>query len=333
MSIQSKKRQDSRVHSFGSLWRSGHKPEPHRLCSSVQIRPTPRFPILHSTSTTMAPQDIPKFKLNNGLEIPAVGTGSWNGTTQEEWDKAQPWVHSALQAGFRHIDTALSYGTEPAVSRAIKQAGLSREEVWITTKLPGHHPGREEESINTSLKNLDTDYVDLWLMHWPQTFDGTDEQDTQKDKRGIIKTKDRPFTETWAAMEDIYLNSKRVRAIGISNFSVKNLEILLKNAKVVPAVNQVELHPYLIQEDLLRYCKEKGIVLTAYTPTGYATVRSDSLIVELASKYKVTPTQIILAWHLARGVVVVPASRNTEHQKENVDVSEYHYIQLSSRVG
>ncbi|KAI0092051.1 NADP-dependent oxidoreductase domain-containing protein [Irpex rosettiformis] len=263
---------------------------------------------------------IPKFKLNNGVEIPAIGTGSWSGLTQEEHDKAQVWLHTALQAGFRHIDTALGYGTEPAASRAIKQAGIPREEIWITTKLPWHHPEREEESINTSLKNLDTDYVDLWLLHWPQTIDGTDESGISRDERGIVKTRDYPFTKTWAAMENIYLNSKKAKAIGVSNFSVKNLEILLKEARIVPAVNQVELHPYLAQEDLLQYCKEKGIVVTAYTPTGYATVRSDPFIGELAAKYKVTPAQVILAWHIARGVVVVPASHNPEHQKENINL-------------
>ncbi|KAI0682900.1 reductase AKOR2 [Cytidiella melzeri] len=263
---------------------------------------------------------IPKFKLNNGAEIPAVGTGSWSGNTPEEWDKAQPWLHTALQAGFRHIDTALGYGTEPAVSRAIKQAGLSREEVWITTKLPWQHPGREEESINTSLKNLDTDYVDLWLLHWPQAVIASDDNKVEKDERGVTKTREHPFTETWAAMEKIYQTSNKAKAIGVSNFSIKNLEILLKTAKVVPAVNQVEMHPYLIQEDLLQYCKEKAIVMTAYTPTGYATVRADPLLGELAAKYNVTPAQVTLAWHLARGVVVVPASHNVEHQKENVNL-------------
>ncbi|KAI0347096.1 Aldo/keto reductase [Trametopsis cervina] len=258
---------------------------------------------------------VPKFKLNNGTEIPAVGTGSWNGTTKEENDKAQPWVFTALQAGFRHIDTALGYGTEPAVSRAIKQAGLAREEVWITTKLPWEHHGKEAESIDISLKNLDTDYVDLWLMHWPQSVITNGMSPIII---CVVKTNDHPFTKTWAAMEDIHLNTKKTKAIGVSNFSVKNLEVLLKEAKIVPAVNQVELHPYLIQEDLLQYCKEKGITLTAYTPTGYATVREDPFIGKLATKYGVKPAQIILAWHLARGVVVVPASHNPEHQKQNI---------------
>lgn len=262
---------------------------------------------------------IPKFKLNTGAEIPAVGSGGWNGVTKEEQEKAQTWLLTAIQAGFRHIDTAVGYGTEPAVGRAIKESGVPREDIWITTKLPWDHHGREEESVNTSLKDLNTDYIDLWLMHWPQALE-VDEAGSPFKVDGVYKTREHDFRETWAAMEKIYLDGGRVKAIGVSNFSIKNLEILLKTAKVVPAVNQVEMHPYLSQPELLTYCKEKGIVITAYTPTGYATVRQDATIGEIAAKYGVTPTQIILAWHLARGVVVVPAARNPEHQKENLNL-------------
>ncbi|KAI0347095.1 Aldo/keto reductase [Trametopsis cervina] len=260
-----------------------------------------------------------KVKLNTGAEIPDVGTGTWAGIEPEEWDRVQQWLVPALEFGYRHVDTALIYGTEPATSRAIKEAGLARDEVFITTKLPWHRHGREEESITQSLNNLDTDYVDLWLMHWPQAIVTLDDKlQTVNDERGVPKTFDHPFTKTWAAMEEIYRKSKRVRAIGVSNFSIKNLEILLKTAQVIPAVNQVELHPYLAQEDLLQYCREKGILLMAYTPTGYPDVPQDPTIKKLAEKYNVTPTQVILGWHIARGVLIIPGSKDPEHQKENI---------------
>jgi len=127
------------------------------------------------------------------------------------------------------------------------------------------------------------------------------------------------FNETWAEMEKV-LESGKVRAIGVSNFSIKTLEELLKTAKVIPAVNQVELHPYLAQNDLLAYCKEKGILVTAYAPTGYASVREDTTIVSLAAKYGVSPTQIVLSWHVARGTIVIPKSANIERQKENLQL-------------
>ncbi|PSS35483.1 hypothetical protein PHLCEN_2v1638 [Hermanssonia centrifuga] len=136
---------------------------------------------------------------------------------------------------------------------------------------------------------------------------------------GVLKITDYPFTKTWAALEKLH-ESGKAKAIGVSNFSVKTLEELLRTAKIVPADNQVELHPYLIQEDLVNYCKERGITVTAYAPTGYKVVRENPLIIELAEKYKVTSTQVILAWHLARGVAVVPGSKNPEHQKENINL-------------
>ncbi|KZT13088.1 Aldo/keto reductase [Laetiporus sulphureus 93-53] len=263
---------------------------------------------------------VPKLKLNTGALIPAIGLGGWSGTTKEQHAQATPWMLTALQSGYRHIDTAWGYGTEKCVGEAIRKSGVPREEIWITTKLPWNHPGLRtvEESLDDSLKNLGTSYVDLYLLHWPQVVDWPDEG---PDYSGPDKIReDAPtFNETWAAMEEMYHKGK-AKNIGVSNFSVKTLEELLKTAKVVPAVNQVEMHPYLAQPDLKAYCDAKGILLTAYTPTGYGTVRSDPTIVELAQKYKVSPAQIILAWHVARGVVAVPKSSNVERQKENINL-------------
>ncbi|KAI0939330.1 hypothetical protein AcV5_000783 [Taiwanofungus camphoratus] len=262
---------------------------------------------------------VPKFKLNTGALIPAVGLGAWSGTTKEERAVSVNWITTALKSGYRHIDTAWGYGTEKYVGEAIKTSGVPREEIWITTKLPWHHPGIRSvgDSLKESLSNLGTEYVDLYLLHWPQVLDWPDED---AEYNGPMKIRDSPtFNETWADIEKVYASGK-AKNIGVSNFSVQNLEKLLKTAKIVPAVNQVELHPYLAQEELKTYCDSKGIVLTAYTPTGYSNVLTDPVVVELASKYKVSPAQVVLAWHLARGVVVVPKSSNAQRQKDNINL-------------
>lgn len=263
---------------------------------------------------------IPYFKLNTDAMMPAVGIGGWGGRTKEERAGATAWLLTALNSGYNLIDTAWSYGTEQYVCEAIKQSGVSREEIWITTKLPWHHPGvvTPERSLQDSLQKLGTTHVDLYLLHWPQVIDWPADADPEYE--GEIKTRDSPtFNETWAEIEKLY-ESGKAKAIGVSNFSIKNLEKLLTTARVIPAVNQVEMHPYLAQPELKAYCDSKGIVLTAYTPTGYNTVRSDPMIVELAKKYKVTPGQIVLGWHVARGVAVVPKSSNPQRQKDNINL-------------
>ncbi|OCH92194.1 Aldo/keto reductase [Obba rivulosa] len=258
---------------------------------------------------------IPKFKLNTGASIPAIGLGGWGGMEDEERAASVQWMVPALKTGYRHIDTAWHYGTEKAVSQAVKESGIPREEIWITTKLPLHHHSRVQESFQESLDNLGMDYVDLYLLHWPQpiAYDPSDPWG-----KATPKAVDKPtFNDIWAEIEKIY-ESGKAKAIGVSNFSIKNLEKLLTTAKVVPAVNQVELHPYLAQPELKAYCDAKGILLTAYAPTGYKNVLTNPLIVELAEKYKVSSAQIVLAWHLARGVVAVPKSSNPQRQKDNI---------------
>jgi len=190
----------------------------------------------------------------------------------------------------------------------------------INTCRSWNHGDNVEGSIAKSLENAGLDYFDLYLIHWPQFIPYKDGKSLPRNEKGVIKTVDSPtINEIWAQMEKV-LASGKVKAIGVSNFSIKTLEQLFTTAKTVPAVNQVELHPYLAQPKLLEYCKSKGITVTAYTPTGYATVRQDPLIVELAEKYKVSPAQIILAWHLAYGTTAVPKSSNVDRQKENINL-------------
>nr|AAS46750.1 reductase AKOR1 [Pleurotus djamor] len=228
------------------------------------------------------------------------------------------------QSGYKHIDTAYNYHTEKYVGNAVRESGIPREELFITTKLPWHHYARVAESFQESLDALGLGYIDLYLIHWPQPILYDPNDPLPKNPDGTPKTTNYPFTKIWADMERL-LDTGKVRAIGVSNFSIKNLEILLESAKVVPAVNQVELHPYLAQPELVDYCKQKGIAITAYTPTGYQTVRDDPVIVELASKYRVSPAQVILAWHMSRGVIVTPKSANAERQRENINVSFLHF--------
>ncbi|KAI0723128.1 Aldo/keto reductase [Earliella scabrosa] len=265
--------------------------------------------------------NVPKFKLNTGALMPAVGLGGWGGNTEEERKNAWQFMVPALKSGYRLIDTAWNYGTEKAVGEAIKRSGIPREEIWITSKLHHQHHGPYvEEYFDKTMKDLDTDYIDLYLMHWPQAAKFVLGDREPLDEHGSLICYDTPiFNETWARMEKLY-ESGRAKAIGVSNFSVKNLEKLLETSKVVPAVNQVEMHPYLAQPELKEYCDSKGIVLTAYAPTGYKTVLSDPTIVELAKKYKVSPVQIVIGWHVARGVSAVPKSSSEQHQKDNLNL-------------
>nr|AAS46751.1 reductase AKOR2 [Pleurotus djamor] len=262
----------------------------------------------------------PPIVLNTGARMPALALGGWAGLTEEERTQAKEWFLTALKSGYRHIDTAQIYYTEKSVGNAIRESGIPREELFITTKLPWNHHSRVAESFQKSLENLGTEYIDLYLVHFPQRVFYDETTDFPRNPDGSIKVVNSPtLNDVWADVETL-LDTGKVKAIGVSNYSIKTLEELLKTAKVVPAVNQVELHPFLAQSKLLAYCKEKGIAVTAYTPTGYQTVLTDPTIVELAGKYGVSPAQIVLAWHLSRGVAAAPKSANESRQKENLNL-------------
>ncbi|MCJ1436339.1 hypothetical protein MMC27_005717 [Xylographa pallens] len=207
-----------------------------------------------TTSTT-------KLKLNTGAEIPAIGFGTW-----QDKDAQEDAVSEALKAGYRHIDTARIYGTEPAVGAAIKKSGIPRDQIFITTKLwnNSHDPADVEAAIDASLKDLGTDYLDLYLMHWPSPFARGDALFPRGDN-GKPKKGESDYVETYKAMEKAFKNGK-ARAIGISNFSRSELERLLKETSVVPAAHQMELHPYLQQKSWVEFHKSKGIHITQYSP-------------------------------------------------------------------
>ena len=258
---------------------------------------------------------------NDGRVLPLLGLGTWQAPEPE----VENAVYEAIRVGYRHIDCAFIYGNEKAVGRGIKKAigeGLtSREELWITSKLWNcfHRPNVVADALEKSLNDLELDYLDLYLIHWPIAF----REGVKMPSSGaeIYSQEDAPVEETWSAMEK--LPKEKVRSIGVSNFSTDMLKRLTKHT--APAVNQVECHPYLNQADLLAYCNDQKIALTAYSPLGSAAGKDgkeaallqDELVVNLANKYKGSTAQILIAYQLCRGVSVIPKSTNPKRIAEN----------------
>lgn len=238
-------------------------------------------------------------ELNNGVRMPWLGLGVWK---VEDGDEVIRAVSAALAHGYRSIDTAAVYGNEVGVGQAIRESGIKREELFITTKVWNTDHGFDNtlRAYETSLEKLGLDYVDLYLVHWPI-------KDT--------------YRETWKALVKLY-EEKRVRAIGVSNHHIHHLEAIIADTGVIPAVNQVEYHPLLTQKELLAYCKEKGIQLEAWSPLMRGHLDHPTLT-ELARKYGKTPAQIVLRWDLQTGVVTIPKSVREERIRENADIFDF----------
>jgi len=257
------------------------------------------------------PQDLQwtkhHFTLNTGAKIPAVGLGTW----QSQPNEVRKAVCAALKAGYRHIDTALAYGNEHEVGQGIKDSGVPREEIWLTTKLDNPWHKRVEEGINSSLKSLGTDYVDLYLMHWPSS---TDPDDLKK------HYPDWDFIKTWQELQKLP-ESGRVKNIGISNFGITNLEKLLNDpsCKTTPAVNQIELHPNCPTPKLVEYCQSKGIHCTAYSCLGSTNspLAKDETLAKIAESKGKTTAQVLLMWGLQRGTSVIPKSVTASRIESN----------------
>ncbi|CDZ98828.1 alcohol dehydrogenase [Phaffia rhodozyma] len=251
------------------------------------------------------------FTLNTGDKIPAFGLGTWQSGPNE----VRKAVAAALKAGYRHIDTAAAYGNEAEVGQGIKDSGVPREEIWITTKLDNPHHKRAHDALADSLKKLDTDYIDLWLMHWPVSSDPADVPNKVYD--------DWNFVDTWKVMEEIYnAGDKRVRNIGISNFDITSLNKLLPTVKVTPAVNQIELHPNNPTPKLVAFCNEKGIHNTAYSCLGStdSPLAKDKTLASIADKYKTSTQKVLLAWGLQKGFSVIPKSVTPSRIEGNFDI-------------
>lgn len=237
--------------------------------------------------------------LANGVEMPRLGLGVYKVQQQQAM---QP-VKWAIAAGYRSIDTAAFYNNETAVGQAIKESGVAKEELFITTKVWNSNQGYAATlaAFDRSLNNLQLDSIDLYLIHWP------------------VKEL---FKETWRALETLYQN-KQVRAIGVCNFQPHHLDELLTDANVVPMVNQVELHPYLTQQPLRNYCTQHKIVVEAWSPLGRGKLLNDPLLTKLGQKYSKSPAQIILRWDLQLGIVTIPKSIKQSRIIENASLYDF----------
>ncbi len=239
-------------------------------------------------------------KLNNGVEMPIFGLGVF---LSKEGDEVENAVKVALENGYRHIDTAAIYKNERGVGNAIKASGVAREDIFITSKVWNTEQGYSTTlaAFDESLEKLQTDYLDLYLVHWP------------KGKRSV---------ETWKALEEIYKKGK-VKAIGVSNFLVHHLESFLPECNVTPAVNQYEFHPELLQPGLLEYCQKRGIQPEAWSPIMKGRVNDVPLMQELAAKYAKTPVQVVLRWDIQKGVVTIPKSVTPERIISNANIFDF----------
>lgn len=239
--------------------------------------------------------------LNNNLKIPQLGFGVFQTPEGKQTEDAVKW---ALEAGYRHIDTAMIYGNEGSVGKAIKESGVSRKDIFLTTKLWNEdiRQGNTAQAFEDSLNRLRTDYLDLYLIHWPA--DG--------------------FEKAWGEMEKIYA-SGRAKAIGVSNFQPRHLEAIGKISDLCPAVNQIESNPYFRNQAVIDYCKDRGITVTVWSPLGGTggNILEDATLRELSEKYGKAPAQVVIRWHLQRDVVVIPKSLHQKRIIDNFDVFDF----------
>ena len=241
------------------------------------------------------------YTLNNGVQIPCVGYGTYKAAPDENAEVIQ----LAIEAGYRYFDTASFYGTEKYLGEAILESGISREDFFIASKVWKTEMGYEgtKAAFARTLENLKTDYLDLYLMHWPLP---TPDYENWKELD----------IETWRAMEELYKEG-RIRAIGLSNFLPHHIENILQKCEVIPAVDQLEYHPGYIQETAVQYCKENDILVQAWSPIGRGRMFGDKLFSELTEKYQVSPAQLCLRFAVQNGVIPLPKSSTPERMKEN----------------
>lgn len=242
----------------------------------------------------------PRIQLHTGVEIPQLGLGVYK---VEAGNVVVNTVKTALSLGYRSIDTAAFYDNEEGVGKAIKESGIPREELFITTKVWNTDQGYEETlaAFETSRKKLDLEYIDLYLIHWP------------------VKEK---YLHTWRALEKLY-NEGKVKAIGVSNFKIHHLQDLFAHSNEKPVVNQVELHPLLSQEELRAFCKENHIAVEAWSPIARGRLLEEPHLLSIAEKYGKSTVQVILRWHLQNDVIIIPKSVSPVRLKENADIFNF----------
>ena len=241
-------------------------------------------------------------ELNNGVKIPVVGLGVFRMNNEKETYNS---VRKAIELGYRHIDTAMIYENESFVGKAIRESGVNREDIFVTTKLWNEDivNGNAQKAFEASLKKLGLDYVDLYLVHWP------------------IKDK---YVSVWKEMEKIAQTGK-ARAVGVSNYLETHLQEIIDLHSLVPAVNQIELHPYLSQQPLVSFCTQHNIKVESWSPfcAKKNNLLDESILKDLGKKYKKSAAQIVLRWNIDRGLIVIPKSSNPSRQAENLDVFDF----------
>jgi diketogulonate reductase-like aldo/keto reductase len=239
--------------------------------------------------------------LNNGVKIPQLGFGT--ALISEDQGKNVDVILKAIQAGYRHIDTASKYENEEAVGKAVKQSGILRSEFFITTKIWNEdmRKNRFREAFDESLKKLDMDYVDMYMIHWPVPL---------------------KYVKTWKELEKIY-EAKQTRVIAVSNFNIQQLEDLRATSDIVPAVNQCEFHPRFSQPQLREYCKSRGIMCQAFKPLGQGTYVNDEKLKAIGKKYNKNFAQVLIRWHLQSGIIAIPKAAHDAYIKSNVDVFDF----------
>jgi 2,5-diketo-D-gluconate reductase A len=237
---------------------------------------------------------VPTIDLNNGVAIPQLGFGVFQVPPAE----TQQAVEAALEAGYRHIDTAAAYRNESGVGAAIKSSGIPREDLFITTKLRNGEQAHARRAFDNSLRELGLDFVDLYLIHWPVPSQNL-------------------YVQAWRVLEEIYTEGLS-RAIGVSNFLAEHLETLLAAGGTVPAVNQIEIHPTFQQREVAALSRRHGIAVEAYSPLGQGADLESRTVTSIAAKYLATPAQVVLAWHLANGNIVIPKSANPDRMAKNL---------------
>jgi 2,5-diketo-D-gluconate reductase A len=246
---------------------------------------------------------VPNIQLNDGNTIPQLGFGVF---LIEPKDTAKA-VSEALEIGYRHVDTAEMYGNEKEVGEAVRDSGLDRSDIFVTSKLSNayHEPHDAREAFDTTLSELGFDYVDLFLIHWP-----------------LPTLRDGDFVSTWKTLEEFHRDG-RARSVGVSNFQIEHLERLAAETDIVPAVNQIEAHPYFTNDAVRDYGREHGIVTEAWSPIAQGKVLDDPTIARIAEEADKTPAQVVLRWHIQRGDIVFPKSVTPSRMKENFELFDF----------
>ncbi|KAG0434604.1 Aldose reductase [Dictyocoela muelleri] len=278
---------------------------------------------------------VREIKLNNGYTIPIIGLGTWKCDKKVVSDV----VKAALDVGYRHIDTAAVYGNEKEIGEALLNHSIPRNEIFLTSKLWNSSHDNPNLGLEITLKNLKTDYLDLYYIHWPVNFENNNGVSVWRNGNPVLKTFE--LEKVYRNMENFVKNGK-IKSIGVSNFGIGNIRKILEFCEIKPAMLQIEFHPYLQQNELIDFCKQNKICITAYSSLGSTTdeknknimrVRDDPVIQRISREKKISPSTVILSWITSKDIVVIPKSTKEDHLKENlmlVELSNSEIIEIDS---